>query len=183
MLFKTELASRTTGPRVQFHKAVLVFKSRTTLLSKKWVGHQSQQWWMYGIVAGNLFLLSKICLCLASIRAYRLYEIWPRCLNGRAFDHCYERALSDCLLPCCHDSESFLGSFIERKSFNLLDTDLNKSKVKRQKIYYFILHLNKKNSCMARFFSERNICRNICKNIVVSEKKFTDKKIQVKNSR
>ena len=35
------------------------------------------------ILADNPFLLSNICLCLASFCAYKLYEIWARGLKTR----------------------------------------------------------------------------------------------------
>ena len=58
----------------QFYKAVLKAENtaeQTSLLSKKWVGHQSQQCELHGLLAGNL--------CLASFcSGYRLYEIGPR---------------------------------------------------------------------------------------------------------
>ena len=59
------------------------------MLSKKWVGHQSQQCKVNVILAGNLSLLSSTVLCLTSFCAYRLYEIGPRSLTitnvGRVF--------------------------------------------------------------------------------------------------
>ncbi len=50
-----------------------------SLLSQKTVGHQLQQCKRYRILAVNLFLLSKIFPCLASLCAYRLYKLGPRC--------------------------------------------------------------------------------------------------------
>ena len=40
-------------------------------------GHQFQQSKPCGILAGIQFLFSKICMCLASLNAYRRYEIGP----------------------------------------------------------------------------------------------------------
>ena len=60
------------GPWAQFYTSW-----QTSLLSKNWVEHQSQQHKHNVLLAGNLFLLSNTPLCLASCCAYRLYEIEP----------------------------------------------------------------------------------------------------------
>ena len=52
-----------------------------SLRSIKWVGHQSQQCRLYGVLADNLFLLSKIFCTEQVFCAYRLHDIGP-CLIG-----------------------------------------------------------------------------------------------------
>ena len=47
-------------------------------MGENWVGHHFQQCKLYGILAGTLFLLSKIVLCLAHfVFANRISEICP----------------------------------------------------------------------------------------------------------
>ena len=50
---------------------------RKLLVKQKLVVYQSQQCKLYGLLAGNQFLLRNSCLCLASFWANRLYGIGP----------------------------------------------------------------------------------------------------------
>ena len=111
-----------------------------SLRSIKWVGHQSQQCRLYGVLADNLFLLSKIFCTEQVFCAYRLHDIGP-CLIGERIPFSIDHkpvVISRGLLPCammtceifqtrvsesnrrCWDSLIFIWATITRWNYSIL---------------------------------------------------------------